>query len=188
MTMTNRYDSGNRNHTMTCTRLACSGPDVPVHEAGRHLDQRSEHYDGPDTLLGATSVYVRASARKIITDAPGLTPEVVDLVTYLEFMRDQVAAAHVDRDRGIREASKRALNCEAHGEVIAGLESQVAAFSAAERKAEAGRLALLAFLHAVDDATKHYREGYSGWTIGQLVDALEKASKKAHAAHTRAWS
>lgn len=184
MTMTNRYDSGNRNHTMTCTRLACSGPDVPVHEAGRHLDQRSEHYDGPDTLLGATSVYVRASARKIITEAPELTAEVVDLVTYLDFMRDQVAAAHVDRDRGIREASARALDCDAHGEVIKGLEDQVGAFSAAERRAENGRLALLGFLHAVDEGLDNLRPDV---TVAELVKALKAASKKAHAAHDRAW-
>jgi hypothetical protein len=185
MTMTNRYDSGNRNHTMTCTRLKCSGPDVPVHEAGRHLDQRSEHYDGPDTLLGATSMYVRPSAWKIVRQAPELTPEVVDLVTYLEFMRDQVAAAHVDRDRGIREASKRALDCDAHGEVITGLEGQVAAFDARARKSEAGRLALLGFLHAVDEGLGHLRPDV---TVAELVTALKAASKKAHAAHTRAWS
>jgi hypothetical protein len=187
MTMTNRYDAGNPNHTMTCTRLKCSAPDVPVHEAGRHLDQRSEHYDGPDTLLGATSMYVRSSAWKIIRTAPELTPEVVDLVTYLEFMRDQVAAAHVDRDRGIRQASERALDCDAHGEVISGLETQLYAVGAAERRAENGRLALLGFLHAVDEVTRAYRDGHDIGTMSALIKALEEASKKTHAAHDRAW-
>lgn len=185
MTLTNRYDAGNPNHTMTCSRLACSGPDVPVHEAGRHLDQRSPFYDGPDTLLGATSIYVRESARTIVRTAPELTPEVVDLVTYLEFMRDQVAAAHVDRDRGIREASARALDCDAHGEVIKGLEGQVSAFSDAERRAENGRLALLGFLHAVDEAMDHGLR--PDLTVAELVTAIKAASKKAHAAHDRAW-
>jgi hypothetical protein len=184
MTMTNRYDAGNPNHTMTCTRLKCSAPDVPVHEAGRHLDQRSEHYDGPDTLLGATSMYVRSSAWKIIRRAPELTPEVVDLVTYVEFLGDQATHARVDRDRGIREASARALDCDAHGEVISGLETQLYAVGANERRAEAGRLALLGFLHAVDEGLDKMRADI---TVAELVTALKAASKKAHAAHDRAW-
>lgn len=185
MTTTNRYDAGNPNHTVTCARSACEGK--PLHQAGRHLDQRSEHYDGPDTQLTATSMYVRSSARKIITDAPGLTPEVIDLVTYVDFLGNQVVAARVDRDQGVREASQRALNCPAHGEVIKGLESQVAVLDSSQRCTEAGRLALLGFLHAVDEFTREYRKGYSGLTVGQLVNGLEKASKKVHAAHDRAW-
>jgi hypothetical protein len=185
MTMTNRYDSGNPNHTVTCSRLACSAPDVPVHEAGRHLDQRSPFYDGPDTLLTATSVYVRESARKIVREAPALTAEVVDLVTYLEHMRGQVAAAHVDRDRGIRAASERALDCQAHGEVIKALEDQVAAFDRSARNSEAGRLAALGFLFAVDEVLNGTL--LPNLTVADLVAALKAASKRAHAAHDRAW-
>lgn len=187
MTLTNRFDPSRPEHAATCTRLKCSGPDVPVHQAGRHLDQRSEFYDGPSTLLDATSVYVRDSARKIVREAPELTPEVVDLVTYLEFMRGQVAAAQVDRDRGIREASARALDCDAHGEVIKGLEDQVTALDASQRRTEAGRLALLGFLHAVDEATKG-SPTLRNITVPELIGALKQASKKTHAAHTRAWS
>lgn len=187
MTLTNRFDPSRPEHAVTCTRLKCSGPDVPVHQAGRHLDQRSEFYDGPDTLLGATSMYVRDSARKIIRTAPELTPEVVDLVTYLEFMRGQVAAAQVDRDRGIREASARALDCDAHGEVIKGLEDQVAGFDASARRSEAGRLAVLGLLFELDKVTKAYRDGHDIGTMSALIKALEEASKKTHAAHDRAW-
>lgn len=182
MGMTNRYDSGNRNHTMTCTRSKCEGK--PAHEAGRHLDQRSEHYDGPDVQLQVTSMDVRASAWKIVRGAPELTPEVVDLVTYIGFLEDRATACQVDRDRGIREAGKRALDCDAHGKVITGLEGQVAAFDASARKSEAGRLALLGFLHAVDQGLDKLR---SDVTMTELVTALKAASKKAHAAHDRAW-
>jgi hypothetical protein len=187
MTMTNRYDAGNPNHTVTCSRLKCSGADVPVHQAGLHLDQRSEFYDGPDIQLQATSMYVRPSARKIIQTAPALTPEVVDLVTYIGFLEDQAAHARADRDRGIREASAHALDCEAHGEAITALEAQVAAFDESGRRSEAGRLALLGFLHAVDEATKG-SPALRDITVPELITALKTASKKAHAAHTRAWS
>jgi hypothetical protein len=187
MTMTNRYDPSRPEHAVTCTRAKCA--ERPAHQAGQHLDQRSEFYDGPDTLLAATSIYVRPSARTIISRAPELTPEVVDLVTYLEFMRGQVAAAHVDRDRGIREASTRALDCEAHGEVIKGLEGQVEAFDRSARSSEAGRLALLGFLHAVDEVLDAHSKDRlaSDLTVDKLVAALAQASKKTHAAHERAW-
>jgi hypothetical protein len=185
MTMTNRYDAGNPNHTVTCSRLKCSGVDVPVHQAGLHLDQRSEFYDGPDIQLQATSMYVRPSAWKIIRTAPALTPEVVDLVTYIGFLEDQVTHVRVDRDRGICEASRTALDCEAHGEVIKSLEDQVTSFDKSAHKSEAGRLALLGFLNAVDKGLDEIRPDI---TLPELVTALKTASKKAHAAHTRAWS
>lgn len=187
MSLTNRYDAGNRNHTMTCTRTACA--DKPAHEAGRHLDQRSEFYDGPGGALGVASIYIRDSARKIVREAPEFMPEVMDLVTYCEFMRDQVAHASVDRDRGIREASARALDCEAHGEVIRGLEGQVSAIDASAQKNEKARLALLGFITAVDDLVEAHRTGRAeNLTVDKLMAALAGASKKAHAAHTRAWS
>lgn len=183
MTTTNRYDSGNPNHAMTCTRTACA--DRPAHPAGRHLDQRSEFYDGPDIQFQATSMYVRPSAWKIVRTAPELTPEAVDLVTYIGFLEDQATAARVDRDRGIREASERTLDCQAHGEVISGLEAQVTAFDASARSSEAGRLAALGFLFAVDQLLDAGVR--PDLTVAELVTALKAASKKAHAAHDRAW-
>lgn len=185
MPITSRYDPGDPNHRVTCTRTKCAELERAPHPAGLHLDQRSEFYDGPDTQLAATSMYVRGSAWKIIRDAPGLTPEVVDLVTYIDFLEDQATHARVDRDRGIREASARALDCGAHGEVIKALETQVHAFDQSAARSEAGRLAVLGFLFAVDqllDGTLR-----PGLTVAQLVTALKDASKKTHAAHDRAW-
>jgi hypothetical protein len=184
MTTTNRYDPNRPEHKVTCTRTKCA--ERPAHPAGLHLDQRSEFYDGPDIQLGALSMYVRASARKIVREAPALTPELVDLVTYIGFLEDQATACRVDRDRGIREASARALDCEAHGEVIKGLEDQVTAFDESGRRSEAGRLALLGFLHAVDEATKG-SAALRNITVPELITALKASSKKTHAAHDRAW-
>lgn len=183
MTMTNRYDPSRPEHRATCQRIKCA--DVPAHPGGRHLDQRDDLYDGPDTLLAATSMYIRGSARKIISDAPALTPEVVDLVTYVEFLGDQVTHARVDRDRGIREASARALDCADHGEVIKALEDQVSAFDVSARASEAGRLAALGFLFAVDQLLEGTLR--PDLTVTDLVTALKGASKKTHAAHDRAW-
>lgn len=187
VSLTNRYDAGNCNHTMTCTRSACEGR--PAHQAGRHLDQRSEFYDGPSGALGVASIYIRDSARKIVRDAPALMPEVMDLVTYCEFMRDQVAHASVDRDRGIRDAMARSESCEHHGEEIKALGEQVSAIDASAQKNEKARLALLGFLTAVDDLVEAHRTGRAeGLTVDKMMAALARASKKAHAAHTRAWS
>ena len=183
--MTNRYDPCDPNHKVTCTRTKCAELERASHPAGLHLDQRSEFYDGPNVQLAATSMYVRDSARKIIRDAPALMPEVVDLVTYVGFLEDQATRARADRDRGIREASARALDCADHGEVIKALEGQVHAFDQSARRSEAGRLAMLGFLFAVDKLLESPR---SDLTVKQLLAALAGASKKTHAAHDRAKS
>lgn len=185
MSSTNRYDSSDPSHKITCGRSKCAELERAPHPAGVHLDQRHEFYDGPDTQLAATSMYIRGSARKIITDAPALTPEVVDLVTYVGFLEDQATHARVDRDRGIREASARALDCDDHGRVIKALEGQVHAFDQHAARSEAGRLAALGFLFAVDqllDGTLR-----PDITVAQLMASLRGAAKKTHAAHDRAW-
>lgn len=188
MSLTSRYDPGNREHKATCTRSRCTELERAPHPAGVHLDQRSEFYDGPGSALGVASVYIRDSARKIVREAPALMPEVMDLVTYCDFMRDQVAAVSVDKDRGVRAAMARSLSCEHHGEEIKGLGEQVSAFDAAQRRADAGRLALLGFLHAVDQFTDRYRkdDGRDA-ALEPVVDALERMSKSTHGAHDRAW-
>lgn len=188
MSLTSQYDPGNRAHTALCGRTRCSGADVTVHQAGAHLDQRSEFYDGPSSTLQATSLYIRSSARKIITDAPALMPEVMDLVNYVEFMRTQVAHVQVDRDRGIREAQARSESCEHHGAEIKALGEQVHAFSEGERRHNAGRVAVLGLLHAVDELVRQHEAGrLPGLTVDKLVAALAESAKKTHAAHDRAW-
>lgn len=188
MTNTNRYDPTRPEHQVTCQRTACA--ELPAHPGGRHLDQRDDLYDGPDTLLAATSMYIRPSARKIITDAPELTPEVVDLVTYVEFLQDQVAHVQVDKDRQVRRAMAQAGDCEVHGEQIKGLEDQLHAIDKSRQASEAGRLALLGFLHAVDEMIREHGAGKlkADLTVADLVAAIGKGATKAHAAHTRAWS
>lgn len=188
MGMTSQYDPGNRAHKVRCTRTKCADLELRPHAAGLHLDQRSEFYDGPDITLAATSSYIRSSARTIINQAPDVMPEVMDLVNYVEFMRRQVAAAHVDRDRGIREAQARSESCEHHGAEIKALGDQVHAFSEGERRNDAGRVAVLGLLFAVDELVRQHKAGdLPGLTVDKLVAALAEGAKKAHAAHDRAW-
>lgn len=186
--MTNRYDPSKREHKATCTRTRCTELKRAPHPAGLHLDQRSEFYDGPGGALGVAPIHIRDSARKIITEARALMPEVMDLVTYCDFMRDQVAHVQVDKDRSVREAMARAESCEHHGEEIKALGDQVHAFSESERRHDAGRVAVLGLLFELDKVTKAYRDGrLPGLTVDKLIKSLEDASKSTHAAHDRAW-
>jgi hypothetical protein len=182
------YDPSKPEHRAACQRTACAGKDP--HPGGRHLDQRDELYDGPGSLLQVLPLSVRDSARKIIREAPGLMPEVVDLANEVEFLRGQIAHIRVDMDRQVRAAMARSASCEHHGQEIEELGRQLGAVDRAGQKNEKARLALLGFMHAVDDLVQAHREGRTdpGLTVGKLVDALAKASKRASDAHARAWS
>jgi hypothetical protein len=197
-----------------CQRTKCvaanaeRNPGVTVgdHLGGAHLNPRDrERFDGNGTSLRAASIYVRDDLyalealkrdEELVALRPGV-PEVIDVairstLKHIDFLDRQVAHVRVDMDRQVRRASERALSCEAHGEVIADLERQVTAFEAAERRANAGRLELLGFLTAVDQAVAAWDRndtlGLAQPTAQGLIEALRKASKKTHAAHQRKWS
>lgn len=170
-----------------CKRTACV--EIDPHKAGRHLDQRDELYDGPDSLLQVLPLAVRDSARRLVREAPALMPEVVDLAEHIEFLRGQVAHASVDKDRQVREAMARSESCEHHGQEIRQLSEQVHHFDRSADKHDRGRIALLGGLQAVRDFTDAYRAGKTpaDLTVEQVVSALEAHLRKAYAAHERAW-
>lgn len=170
-----------------CQRTACAT--LPVHKAGRHLDQRDELYDGPDTLLQVLPLRVRDSARALIKRHPASMPEVVDLAKHIEFLRDQVAHLHVEMDRKVCEAMARSGDCEHHGTEIKALGEQLHAASQQADRNNNGRLALLAFTHAVDDFLELHRRGQvvKTLTVKNMIDWLSKAVQRTHAAHARAW-
>lgn len=178
------YDPGRAEHRAPCQRTACQGQ--PQHPGGRHLDQRDELYDGPRALVDALPHSVRDSARKILREAPGLMPEVVDMAVEIQALRDQVAAVSVDKDRAVRDAMRRSESCEHHGREITELGKALDHADRLQRRTEGGRIALLGFLHAVDDALKG-SPTLRNITVPELIAALKRASKKAHAAHDRAW-
>lgn len=168
----------------TCRRISCL--DLGPHRGERHNNPRDVLYDGPELTFQVLPLAVRESAREIARECPHLTPEVVELANHILFLRGQVAAVTVDADRKVRTAMLRSESCEVHGEEIVELSKMLTHRDKAERRAEAGRLALLGFLTAVDEAL---RGGFRpGLTVLELVEALSKASKATHAAHKRAWS
>ncbi len=171
----------------TCQRTKCAT--VPPHKAGRHLDQRDELYDGPDSLLQVLPLAVRDSARLLVKAHPEHMAEVVDLANHIEFLRSQIAHIQVDMDHKVRDAMARSELCEVHGEEIKGLSKQLHAADERAEKNDRGRLALLAFTHAVDDFLELHRRGQvvKTLTVKTLIEWLAKAVKKTHDAHARAW-
>lgn len=69
------------------------------------------------------------------------------------------------------------------------LNKQVQFFSDQADKNDAGRIALLGLLHAVEDFVRGHREGRTlpGLTVADVVNALAGFAKKTSAAHQRAW-
>lgn len=191
-----------------CLRTACVENGPADHLGGAHLDPADRaRYDGIGILFGASPNTVRAAVTPLLLSVGSLSGRpadgdtalratvevaVVAALREIDQLRGQVAHVQVDRDRQVREASRRALDCEAHGEIIRETEKQVAHFDASAEKHNKGRLALLGFLNAVDDFVSGYDKqvshGQDTPSAVEIVEALRKASKKAHAAHTRAWS
>ena len=158
------------------------------HPGTDHLDPRSPHYDGPILANDRDGEAFRVILAAL-PDTLETRVAVHHLVGALREAQDQRAHAWVDRDRGIREAMRRSQSCEAHGEQIRELGERLHAAHSGEERTNQARLALLGFLLAVDDAVKAYRAGaHAELTLDTLVTALEGSSRKAHAAHTWAWS
>jgi hypothetical protein len=167
--------------TGTCTE---AGP----HLGGAHLDPRDALYDGPSTTINALPHQARDAARALLSGGAPV-PEVIDMAKEILRLRSEVAAVRVDMDRQVRAALQRADDCTEHGKEIVRLNEQVQFFDEQARKNDAGRLALLGLLHAVEDFVRSYREGpaKAGLTVDDVVTALAGFAKKTSAAHQRAW-
>jgi hypothetical protein len=196
-----------------CQRAACvaanqeANPGVTVgnHVGGAHLNPRNRDlYDGIATSFQAMPFAVRDATVELLSFVQAFSHRPADGDTKLRAsvedalaacfdeigrLRQQVAHVRVDAERQIREAGRRAESCEVHGEMIRDLTNQAMLLDESRDRSEKARHALLAFLDGVDGVTQAYRENrvsFSG--PGQLVEALEKASEKTHAAHRRVWS
>lgn len=77
--------------------------------------------------------------------------------------RDWWAAVKVAKDREVREASARALDCTEHGHIIDSLEKQLAHFEHTYRAADRSRRAYLTGVHQLADSIhriqKRIRDG-----------------------------
>lgn len=184
-----------------CQRTVCTADGPADHLGGAHLNPRDrERFDGNGISLRATTYKVRdelSALNRVKVDHPGLA-EVIDVAIHaalkeIHFLNGQLAHVRVDADRKVREASKRALDCDDHGKTIQGLEEQLHHhFDQAAERSEKGRLALLGGITAFDqfvagiDAKK--RLGKPLPDTSAVVEAIRGVLKKVHAAHTRVWS
>jgi hypothetical protein len=172
-----------------CKRTACADGDP--HLGGAHIDPRNPLYDGPTTTVDALPMAARDACRNLL-HAGASVPDVVDLAREIHRLRDQVAAVQVDKDRRVRAASDRALDCEEHGKDIRRLEEQVHHFDQAAARDNAGRLALLGGLHPIEDAIRGLQEkarrDEKVPDLTAVLDVFAKAIERTYAAHKRAWS
>lgn len=184
---------------MTTTEYAPDKPcqrttgcvDAGPHLGKAHIDPRDPLYDGPHTSLGAAPMAARKAARALL-DAGAPMPEVMDLVNIILEQRRQHGHLMVDKDHAVRAAMTRALDCNAHGEDLKALAEQASHFSRQAEKHDRARTALLGLLHQIRDTVRVMQDRIK---LGQplpdgkeFVEALDKAAKKASAAHDRAWS
>lgn len=179
------------------------GPDAPCqrttgpcvnadpHLGGAHIDPRHPLYDGPGLTIETLPITARRAAQTLLR-AGAPMPEVVDMAKEIHRLREQVAQVRVDKDRAVQAASERALDCTDHGKQIQRLEEQVHFFDRQADKNDAGRIALLGFLHqireTVSGARQRERLSQPLPSTKDFIDVLEQAEKKASAAHDRAWS
>jgi hypothetical protein len=172
-----------------CQRTACAAAEP--HLGGVHLDPRSPLYDGPDITVNALNAVARSACRKLLA-AGASVPEVVDLANEIHQLRDQVAAVRVDKDRQVRAAGVRALDCEEHGKDIARLEEQLTHSDNSARQNDAGRVALLNGFFALEDAITMLRDkikrGDPVPELGKVLEVFSGVIERTNAAHKRAWS
>lgn len=152
-----------------------------------------------DSTIQAANIRPREAARGILTIAArhdGMTeqvaPHLAQLLAEVDHWKDSWAHVTVEKDRVRREEARKALDCEHHGRIITETEAQVTRLDAERERIEKARLTLVGFLHAVDEFVR----GCDANTAlerpqpdtAAVLDGLRKASKRAHAAHQRAFN
>lgn len=183
-----------------CQRTTCI-TDGPADHLGRaHLDPHDrERFDGNGTSLQAATYKVRSElvALDRVKDAHPDLAEVIDVAIHVSlkeiyFLNSQLAHVRVDADHRVLDASRRALDCEHHGQTIQGLEEQLPFAEQRAERCEKARLALLSgitafdqFIEGVDNGT---RMGQPLPDTATVVESIRGVLRKVHAAHTRAWS
>ena len=172
--MTNEYGPDK-----PCQRTACA--DEPAHLGGEHTDPRNERYDGPSTTINALGAGPRDAARALLA-AGAPMPEVVDMAKEIHRLKEQVAAVQVDKDRQVRDASDRALDCTEHGKVIADLEKQVHHFDQHAAALDKSRITYVSGLHDIGEYLTGLQTKAKGGEqlppAKQLVDTLALAIAK----------
>jgi hypothetical protein len=106
-------------------------------------------------------------------------------------LKEQIAHVRVDKDRAVRDAMARALDCDQHGADLRVTQEQVHYFSTLTERHDQARRVLVGGLFQIDEFVRGLQQritvGGSVPTVEQVIDILLKASKRLHAAHDRAW-
>jgi hypothetical protein len=186
--------------------LADPLPAVGDHLGGAHLDPTDrDHYDGIGILYRASPHTVRDAVKPLIAHVDGFNPRGTHAVAdtplramvevalesalrEIDRLREQVAHVKVDADRKVREASRAALDCADHGQVIYDLEKQVIGIDVGRAQTENARLALLGehqFIRDLLDAMDSGR--YIPADVNALTAELRSINRRTSNAHTRAW-
>lgn len=180
---------------MTTTYLACkrtTGPCVErqPHNAHEHLDPRHPLYDGPSATIGALPSGPCRAARALLS-AGAPVPEVVELANEIHRLRDQAGHLMVDKDRAVRAAMDRALDCEAHGKDIEALNDQLGAVGQQSDKHDRARsvlaVGILNYQQQLEEIQANAKRGAKVST-DEILDALIKGLKRLGAQHDRAMS
>ncbi|MEO3922690.1 hypothetical protein ABGB07_02225 [Micromonosporaceae bacterium B7E4] len=90
-------------------------------------------------------------------------------------LRESVAAVMVDRDRQVRAASARPLDCADHGRVIAELEKQLHYFSTTYRTTDHQRMVLVQGYWQMRDSFEALRKRLADGDEPPPVDVLAAA-------------
>jgi chromosome segregation ATPase len=151
-------------------------------------------------LEGGAGYKCRDAGRKILSLVPAdqRPAERAQVVEALHELVDEISrwsnawsSTTVDMDHKVRDASKRALDCDEHGKVIAGLEEQLTHFDKAAQRSEKGRLVMVDGVFRLEQAIDRLEVartlGREISTEQELIPALRSALTKLHAAHQRAW-
>lgn len=151
-----------------CRRDACA--DGPAHLGGAHLDPTSEHYDGPDGTLRVLPLSCRKAAQNLLHTArrEGWDQQIVNvaldaLAREILDAKRHVAAASVDKDRGIREAMKRAEDCVQHGDDIRHEAHQAYWFWLQNQSLDQQRTAWLGACHDIEQAFRNDTSDVGKW-------------------------
>jgi hypothetical protein len=102
----------------------------------------------------------------------------------------QIAHVRVDADHRILDASRRAQDCNRHGQAIRDAEVQLAVADQRYDRAEKARLALLGEHQALGELVDRWAalNPTDRPDADTLIEALRKTHTKTSAAHARAWN
>lgn len=139
---------------------------------------------GPDTAMRALPSGPRTAGFAVLHAAradgwrvPEVEAAMREMSREILRLREQVAAVQVDRDRGIRDAMKRAEDCVEHGATIRSESHQAHWFSVL---ADANNEERVAWLSACQEIRKAFAEQQTdiGRQVVKFIDAAARDAKR----------